>query len=391
MTGIDHRSAELELREAVGFSAESIKALLPKIKQKYNLSGVAMIATCNRTELYVSYRKGVEQVSPLEMLFAVADLQGEQLRACFQSRQGGAVCRYLFEVSAGIHSMLFGDAQIVSQVNAAIEWAREVRTADAVLNTLFRHAVTCAKLVKSKVVLKFVSTSVATQCRDVLNDYIKTAERPRAVVVGNGEIGRIVCRELRAAGCEVLVTFRQYKHHKLVVPQGCMAINYADREQYFEGADIVVSATSSPHHTITCAMIENLKVKPKYLVDLAVPRDIEPQVKSLAGIVHYDIDSMGRGAQRDNSRELVTVLSFVEDQLAKFYEWLKIHECSTELLIIKNIIKPKIINNIEHDEADVAKLERAVDKTLGFMFYNLKEHLSADLLSNLKSGALEKK
>ena len=391
MTGIDHKTADLELRESVGFTVGQIKELLPKIKSKYELSGVVLISTCNRTEMYVSYKEGKVLCSPRDMLCEAAGVVNANLHSCFQTRWGEAACSYLFEVASGIHSLLFGDDQIVTQVRGAVELAQEMKVSDAKLNSLFRNAITCAKIVKSRVVLKGVSTSVATQCRSVLSEFTKTKPKAKVVVIGNGAIGRLVCHELYMAGCDVYVTFRQYKHHDLQIPHGCKAIDYAERENYFEGADIVVSATASPHYTVTYKMIDSLQCKPKYLFDLAVPRDIEPQVKDIAGVLHYDIDSMGTGAQKDNSKEVAEVLSLVGIQLGKFYDWLKVHECRGNIDVVKSIVVPKIVRNIDKRDSREAQLEQAVDKTLDFVLYSFKEQLSDEMLVSLHKGALAKK
>ena len=127
------------------------------------------------------------------------------------------------------------------------------------------------------------------------------------------------------------------------------------------------------------------------MFDLAVPRDIEPQVKDITGVLHYDIDSMGTGAQKDNSKEVAEVLSLVGVQLGKFYDWLKVHECRGDIAIVKNIVVPKIIRNIDRRDSREAQLEQAVDKTLDFVLYSFKEQLSEDMLASLHKGALAKK
>lgn len=390
MIGIDHMLAALELREKLSFNTSKIKEMLPRLQQKHNLSGLIIISTCNRTEFYFSYKDERKKLDYSRFLNEISHTELFTAADSFHHRQGMEVVQYLFELASGIHSMIFGDDQIVSQIKSALNLANEAQSSDSILNTLFRHAITCGKTVKSQIVIRAVSTSVATHCTDILKDYVQASKQPRALVIGNGEIGQIVCRELLNAGCQVLMTMRKYKHADVKIPKGCTIVDYYERAQYFEQVDIIVSATASPHYTITYDMIASLQNKPTYMLDLAVPRDIELSIQSIAGIKCYDIDSIGQKALRDNSQELAQIAALVQEQLQKFCEWLIFHKCSQELAEVKELALNKIAQNIDNSWDDEQKIEKAVYKTVEFIFYSMKEQKSKELLSGIKSFALSK-
>lgn len=320
MAGIDYKAASLELRERFSFNEHTLRQILPYLKKRYMLSGVVIIATCNRTEIYVSTEQA--NLDPIELLFCAARFTQTD-RSCFHIKKGRAAAKYLFEVAAGIHSMILGDEQIITQVKKALEIACELHMSDAVLNTLFRHAVTCAKTAKTNVKFQTVSGSVAGQCAYIVKDLLRLKPAAKALVVGNGQIGQLTATELTKIGCEVFVTIRKYKHHDIVMPQGCKAVDYSLLTEYLPKVDIVVSATISPNYTITYEMLQELSSYPDYIIDLAVPRDIEPRIKNLPGLKFYDMDNIGQNARNDNTQQLRQAAGIIELQLKKFYEWLE--------------------------------------------------------------------
>jgi len=319
MVGVDYHSASLELREKVGFNKNQLREILAAIKQEGYVSGVLLISTCNRTEVYISFSHW-EEADPVEIFCNAANLDDE-MKKCFYVKKGEDLAVYLFELACGIHSMIFGEDQIVTQVKEAMHFAIEEGTSDAALNTLFRCAITCAKKVKTQFVLSAVSPSVAGQSVQRVSEYIEKKVDCKALVIGNGAVGRKVCEELIAKGCEVHITARTHNNKSIVVPAGCKVISYHDRESLIPYVDILISATSSPHQTVTFDMIDSCANKPKYIIDLAVPRDIDPEIMKINGVLYYNIDSLGETARKDNSKEITAMKSLIDEHIVNFYQW----------------------------------------------------------------------
>lgn len=319
MAGVDYHSASLESREKVGFNKNQLRDILATIKQDANVSGVILISTCNRTEVYISFSH-CEEADPVEIFCNAASLDDE-MKKCFYVKKGEDLAVYLFELACGIHSMIFGEDQIVTQVKEAMYIAIEEKTSDAALNTLFRCAITCAKKVKTQLVLNAVSPSVAGQSVQLVSEYIEEKANCKALVIGNGAVGRKVCEELIAKGCEVHITARTHNNKSIIVPAGCKVISYHDRESIIPYVDILISATSSPHQTITFDMIGSCANKPKYIIDLAVPRDIDPEIRKINGVMYYNIDSLGETARKDNSKEISAIKSLIDEHIEDFSKW----------------------------------------------------------------------
>lgn len=333
MAGIDYKTASIDLREKVSFTSGEVRTLLARIREKSNVSGVVIISTCNRTEIYISYNEYDEEIDPVEVFFEAANLNDKDFKSIFYTKREEEACIYLFELASGIHSMIFGEDQIISQVKDAIHIAREEGASDATLNTLVRCAVTCAKKVKTQLVLRSVCPSVAKQSVEILNEYLSANVQRKALIIGSGVIGKMVCEELLIKDCEVFMTLRNHCNKKTILPTGCKTIEYDKRQQLISDVDILISATSSPHQTITYAMVANCKTKPLYIIDLAVPRDIDPEIKNIPGIRYYNVDTLGENARRDNSKEIATIRLLIVEHIEKFRKWKRFNKMSLEVLV----------------------------------------------------------
>lgn len=322
LIGVDYKTAGIDIREQISLPESKIVALLTRLKETNNIEGAVLISTCNRTELYVSYQQRMSNEELVDIFCKEVGFTKMNSREHIYTKNNEAVITYLFELACGIHSMIFGDDQIAAQVGDAITLANEVHASDSVLNTLFRHAVTCAKKVKTSVTLKSVSPSVATQAVEILDDYLKKNKNSRVLVIGNGEIGRSVSKALVVAGCEVYMTLRTYKYKQNVVPRGCKVTEYEKRAELFPEVDIIISATKSPHHTVSYQVISECDKRPGYIMDLALPRDIDPRISEFKDVIYYDIDAIGNNALYDNTQEITIMKEIINCQLEKFKEWL---------------------------------------------------------------------
>lgn len=318
MGGLDHTTAPVELREQLSFDAQQVQALNRAIAALDGVSGAVLLSTCNRTELYLS--AGCYVPHPGQLLCQAAGRDWERFREHFVRRQGEEAARHLMEVAAGLHSRIWGEEQIVTQVRQAMERARAVKSADGLLNTLFQRALTAGKAVQTRVTFTAVPGSAASQAVELVRQRLGGLEGRRALVIGNGEMGRLSARLLQAAGAEVIVTLRRYRHRETVVPHGCTAVPYEDRLALIDGADVLFSATTSPHYTFTAAQARSLRRCPPFLIDLAIPRDMEPEA-ALPGVELYNVDDFGVRPAESDAAALSKARAIVEEQLGALRAW----------------------------------------------------------------------
>ena len=307
MAGLDWHHAPIDLRQALSFTRGQVVELDRRLWKDPRIEGCALLSTCNRTELYLSCGDGVD-VDPGKLLCDAAGVDHGPFVQAFTICRGREAARRLMEVAGGLRSQIWGEDQIVTQVKGAIQTAREAGTADSVLETLFRNAAAAGKEIKSKVRFVGVPRSAAQSGVEKLAAHLDGLAGKKALVIGNGEMGRLAADLLHAAGCAVTVTLRSYHHGQTVVPAGCAVTAYEKRYDAMEGMDLVLSATTSPHYTVAAYELAELGRPPKVLVDLAIPRDIEPGVGELPGFTLYNVDDLGVEVCRDIPPEAEEIL-----------------------------------------------------------------------------------
>ena len=311
MAGIDFCTAPVAERERFAFTEAKAREFSKELRRSGMAAGCVVLSTCNRTELWLSGYRG----DPVE-LFAPE----EESRACFTRRSGETAVTYLMELAAGLHSQIFGEDQILAQVKAALSVCRE--GADAVLSTLFRSAVTAGKRVRAKGLLAPGVRSIPARAVALLEEEGATLQGKRCMVIGNGEMGRATATLLRRRGAEVWMTLRQYHKGKAVIPAGCSVVGYDARYTIIGGMDYVFSATRSPHETVRMeAFAAAQQTGRTYgLVDLAVPRDMDPALRTLPGVRLYDLDAFGGDVRPDEERQQA-VASEIAAQADAFADW----------------------------------------------------------------------
>ena len=368
MTGLDYGLAPVELREQLSFTKARMGELVRSISAIKEISGCVLISTCNRTELYLSGGTGFD---PGVLLCTAAGLEYEPFASAFITREDADAVRHLAEVACGLRSQIWGEDQIISQVKESIAIARENGGPDPILEKLFQSAVSCGKAVKTKVGLTGVPTSAADIAVETLNRLMGGLHGKNALVIGNGEMGRLTARLLREAGCRVTITLRTYQRSETVVPAGCEVIQYEERFRAVPDMDVLVSATTSPHFTITLNELKELERIPQNMIDLSIPRDIEPEVGNLPGVTLLSLDSLGT-AKRDIPPQAEEI---IESHIEGFYQWRNFRDSIPAFEKVKEAIVERILGHgIVDSNMDVSEIvELAVNRSVELMAGGLKD------------------
>ncbi len=378
MSGLEHSLVSIDLRERLSFTKMQTGEILGKIRSFPGVLGCVLISTCNRTELYLSC---TAQLNPGQLLCQAVGEEYAPYEKAFVTRCAQEAVHHLMEVAAGLRSRIWGEDQIISQVKGAIGLAREAGTADSVLETLFRSAISAGKEVRTQVHLTALPTSAASMAVELLQRKLAPLEGKRAIVIGNGEMGRLSASLLQKAGCQVKVTLRSYRHGETVVPAGCGVVPYDERFEHMDGLDLLVSATTSPHYTVTAAQLASLSAPPRIMVDLAIPRDIQPEVGQMEGVSLYNVDDLGNwGENRTIPSEVTEILQAHTEQ---FYRWVNYRDCLSSVDTLKQAIYERLLTAKDLEaglsESDIISL--SVDKTVDLLIGGLAQHITADTLS----------
>lgn len=401
MLGIDHNRALLDVRALFSFTKKNTAEALEVLKQKEGILGCIILSTCNRMELWASTVEEWDG-SLYECLCDLKGADARKYREFFVERKEQEAVEHLFYLTCGLKSQILGEDQILTQVKDALALARENFTTDSVLEVLFRMAVTAGKKVKTDVTFSRGNSSVIHQAINMLEEKGFRLQDKTCMVIGNGEMGKVAAQALREAGAYVTVTVRQYRSGMVSIPQGCARINYGERMEYLPQCDLVVSATASPNYTLKRELFQEAVLPADLrIIDLAVPRDVEPSVGELPEITLYDMDSFRmEGTPEELSNSLEQAGEILNDQMEEFYSWLegrdlipRIQEIKSDAVQDLNLRILKILNKTPMEEKDRKKLLETIDtaagKVVNKMIFGLRDTLEKEAFLECVAG-LEK-
>lgn len=402
MVGIDYNKASVDIRAQFSFTKKNAAAAMEKLKEAPGILGCIILSTCNRMEIWASTQEEWEG-SLFDFLCEEKGKNPEEFRRYFVERREEEAIEHLFYLTSGLKSQILAEDQIITQVKDALSMARDVYCTDNVLEVLFRMAVTAAKRVKTEVVFSRGNSSVIHQAIQKLRETGYSLDGSNCMVIGNGEMGKVAALALAEAGAHVTVTVRQYRSGIVSIPKGCDRINYGERMEFFPSCDLIVSATASPNFTLTKELIQQAATgkKQQILIDLAVPRDIEPSVNEIEGITLYDIDSFKIDT---NSLELQESMqkaaAILREQMEDFYCWYdgrslipRIQDIQAEAVQDLNLRILKILRKTPMEVEDRENLLNAIDvaagKVVSKMMFGLRDTLEKEEFINCVEG-LEK-
>ena len=401
MIGIDYSRAAVDIRAQFSFTKKNAVAAMEHLKEEPGIAGCIILSTCNRMEIWASTTEDW-QGSLYEFLCREKGKEPAEYAQYFAERTEEEAVEHLFYLTSGLKSQILAADQIITQVKDAPSLSREAYCTDNVLEVLFRMAVTAAKKVKTKVIFSRGNSSVIHQAIHCLEEKGFSLFGKTCMVIGNGEMGKVAALALREAGAEVTVTVRQYRSGIVNIPKGCERINYGDRGEFLPQCDLVVSATASPNYTLTRELLETVPpVEHLVLIDLAVPRDIEPSAGELSGITLYDIDSFKIDAVSPKLQQsLEKAGEILQEQMEDFYNWYggrdlipRIQDIKAEAVQDLNLRILKILRKTPMEEKDRENLLQAIDtaaaKVVNKMMFGLKDSLEEKEFLNCVEG-LEK-
>ncbi len=330
--GVSHKTAPLDLRERLSLTEGRAVGALAELTAVAGIHEAAAISTCNRTELYLIVSDPVEAESEaLGVLTRTAGIRPTELLGHLYSLRSGEAARHLLRVTAGLESMILGEAEIQGQVKRAYELALVEGSTGPILNRLFRSALSVGGRVREETGIGEKGVSIPSVAVELARRAVGDLSERRVLVVGAGETAELVARALVARGVTtVFVANRRYDRAiGLAQRFDGAAVRFEDLPDQLRFADIVVSATNSPHHIVERdgleAVMEARDGRPLLAIDLAVPRDIEPACREISGVTVHDIDDVQQIVERNASgreAEASRAEKLIEAELDRFERWL---------------------------------------------------------------------
>ena len=330
--GVSHKTAPLALRERLALPEGRAAGVLRELLSHPTIHESVAISTCNRTELYLVTSDPVDaENEALGVLSRQAGIRPTELLGQVYSLRDGEAVRHLFEVAAGLDSMIVGEAEVQGQVKRAYELALVEGVTGPVANRLFRDALGAGKRVRTETAIGRSRVSVSSVAVELAQATLGDLVERRVLIIGAGETGELTARALHEHGVETVFVANRHYDRAIGLAQRFdgHAVRFEELPAQLAAADIVVSSTGSPHTLVGREEMETVmshrENRPLLLIDIAVPRDIEPSVRELAGVTLYDMDDLQRQVARNISvreAESTRARSLVEDEAQRYEAWL---------------------------------------------------------------------
>ncbi len=329
--GINYNTAPVAIRERLAFPAESLKSSLTTLCNSQQVKGAAILSTCNRTEFY--YHS--EENTPDRLIEWIADtktIQANEFTPYLYSHTDSQSIRHMFRVACGLDSMVLGEPQILGQMKTAYQAAYEAGTLGKHLGKLFQHTFSAAKKVRTDTAIGSSPVSVAFAAVQLAQQIFDSLSEQTALLIGAGETIELTARHLYQNNIgRIIIANRTYdKAHNLASQFNGYAIDLSELPTHLSEADIVVSSTASQLPILGKGRVESAikkrKHKPMFMVDLAVPRDIEAEVAQLRDVYLYTVDDLQNTIDQnmDSRRKAAEQAEeIIDTQVEHFLAWMR--------------------------------------------------------------------
>lgn len=327
--GINHTTAPIELREKLSINSEDLPSALKDFIKLDQVNEAAILSTCNRTEIYCSH-EAIKPEKPIEWLSSYHGLNGQEIKPLFYTHPDSEAVKHLLRVASGLDSMVLGEPQVLGQLKTAYQTALDSGYIGKHLNRLFQHSFRVAKVIRSKTEIGAHPVSVAFAAVRMAQQIFGDLDNQTVLLIGAGETTELVAKHLHDRNCQKLIVANRTieRAQKLATEFSGYAITLSDIPNHLPEADIIITSTASQLPILGKGAIESAikkrKHRPVFIVDLAVPRDVEPEVGSLKDVYLYTVDDLKDVVQENlNNRKQAAIQAeeIINTQVNEFMDW----------------------------------------------------------------------
>jgi glutamyl-tRNA reductase len=389
--GISHHTATVELRERMWMSTDEIRQALLRLHERF-LSECFIVSTCNRTELY-----GVPKDPEANEQFlksALIDFKGatDAVRPeHFFCHLNGSAVNHLFKVAAGIDSMVIGDIQILNQVKEAFQQSRDVHALGPIFNRLMQSALHVGKRTRTETLICDGAVSVSYAAVELANKIFADLTRRTALLIGAGETGELTMKHLVSKGIgKVRIANRtREKAEALVNELGGEVVEFSDITDALRSADILITSVGGSGYVVSAeqvaTVIRRRSHSPLFIIDIGVPRNVDPGAGRIDNVFLYDIDSLTSIVDRNlekRTAEVPLVTRIIREELVEFFRWYNSLQVSPTIQGLHDVLESirqgevsKNINRFKPEDRELVEMitRRIVNKILHTPLTNLKE------------------
>jgi len=392
LVGLSHKTAPVEIREKLTFPANEQASALTRLTMSPDVAEAVIVSTCNRTEIYAVTASDVDGPGAIiDFMCDYHELDRHELVRYLYLSEGEAVVKHLFRVVASLDSMVLGEAQILGQVKEAYQHSFDNAGSERIFNKLFRQSFEVGKRVRNETEIGENAVSISYAAVELAKKVFDSLEGRTILVVGAGKMSELTAKHLVAHGVrEVLVANRTFSRaEELAEKFGGTAIPYEELFDRMASSDIVISSTAATGYVITkdqvAAARRGRRVGPLFLIDIALPRDIDPAVNDLADVYLYNIDDLNGVVSanlEERMREAERAEVIIAQEMAAFEVWLESMEVVPTVAAIRS--KAETIRQ--------AELEKAIKRLGGLSEKELQtvDALTASIVNKMLHGPTQR-
>ncbi|BBO17855.1 glutamyl-tRNA reductase [Candidatus Brocadia pituitae] len=386
VVGLNHKSAPVAVREKLAFNANNIPTALSLFLHRYQTAETVILSTCNRVEMYASTMDGAVKTEDILSFFAdFHKIALDEFSPYMYYYTDDRAVNHLFFVTASLDSMVLGESQILSQVKEAYTTASMGEATGKVMNQLFQQSLNVAKIVHTRTAIGKKKVSISSVAVEFAEKIFQNFTGKMVLVVGAGEMCELLLKHLYEEGARtIVVANRTFERAQEIANafQG-QAIKYELLGEYLAKADIIISSTSAPHYVIHADQVKDAirlrRGNPMFLLDIAVPRDIEPEIANIDNVYLYNIDDLQSVVSQnidERTREVEKCRSIIEEEVEHFMARLEEMKIEPAITLLRNHFhtigreelgrlktKLKSIDNGDWEQV-VYTVERTINKLL---------------------------
>ena len=369
LVGVNHKTTPVEIREKLAFNQAKLEASLEELVSSPEIIENIILSTCNRVEIYARVENTDRGIQLLQdFICDYHSISRGKLDQYFYSFCDNQAVEHLFRVSSSLDSMVLGEAQILGQVKDAYSTARSFSSTGMVLNQLFEKAFNVAKKVREETGISERGVSISSAAVELAKKIFEDLENHSVMLVGTGEMAELAAKHLISYGVKtVYVASRTYERAAALAQtlNGC-ALDFEAFKEEMHKADIIITSTAAPTFIIQKEMMEKAiqkrKNKPIFLIDIAVPRDIAPEVNELENVYLYDIDDLQNvvnANMEERQKEAENAMDIIKHEVTKFNNWFSTLDAVPTIVEMRNraegmrkIEVEKNLKNMDHLSTD---------------------------------------
>ena len=388
LVGLSHKTAPIEIREKLTFPAERQEEAVSALMSTDSIAEAVILSTCNRTEIYAVVTTEADGKEALiDFLAEGHDIDRHELIRYLYLVDGGDVVRHLFRVTASLDSMVVGEAQILGQVKEAYDYCFTYGSCSRIFNKLFRQSFEVGKRVRTETDIGESAVSISYAAVELAKKVFEDLAGTTTMILGAGKMSELTAKHLVSCGVDrVLVANRTYERaEELAERFDGEPIPYEDLFTAMREADIVISSTAATEYVIghddVADVTKHRSGRPLFIIDIAVPRDVHPDVNLLGNVFLYDIDDLNGVVEsnlEERMREARRAEGIIEDEIREFAGWLESMEVVPTVAAIR----------AQAEQIRQAEMEKALRRLGGLSEKELKtiDALTASIVNKVLHG-----